>query len=112
MKFGFDESGFINHLPASGHQSPKVRSLEAAMAVLGPEDCATIVEFTTALKNAKGQASVRQDGSRHQDGRSPRACFQVGEGFDRLGDFDGVEVESLRAALKRAQKEQEVSVAV
>ena len=29
--------------------------------------------------------SSGQDGSRHQDGRSPRAGFQVGEGFDRFG---------------------------
>ena len=45
-----------------------------------------------------------QDGSRYQDGRSPRACFQVGEGFARFGRFRRSRGRAF-AALKRAQKE-------
>ena len=64
-----------------GDQSPiKVRSLEAAMAALGPEDFATKVELAAALKRAKEQASVPVK----LDPDTPRACFQVGEGFDRF----------------------------
>ena len=50
------------------------------MAALGPEDCATKVELAAALKRAKEQASVTVK----LDPDTPRACFQVGEGFDRF----------------------------
>ena len=83
------------------------------MAALGPEDSATKVEIAAALKRAKEQGSVPI--KRDPDTRMAAARERVSrlEALTALGDFDGVEVESLRAALKRAQKEaQEVPVAV
>ena len=85
-----------------GDRSPaKVRSLEAALARDGSEACEGTAQ------------SPSQDGSGHQDCCSPRAGFlRLEKAITALGDFDGVEVENLKAALKRAQKEaQEVPVA-
>ena len=83
------------------------------MAALGPEDCATKIELA-ALKRAKEQDSVLD--KRDPDTRMAVARERVSrleKALTALGDFDGVEVESLRAALKRAQKEaQEVPFAV
>ena len=96
-------------------QSPvKVRSLQAAMAAWGPEDCATKVELAAALKRAKEQASVpvKMDPDTRM-AAAPECASRLEKAFTVLVDFDGVEVESLRAALRRAQKEaQEVPVAV
>ena len=59
------------------------------MAALGPEDIATKVELGCSETCEGTSECSGQDGSRHQDGRSPRACF-----------LDGVEVKSLRAAFE------------
>ena len=96
-----------------GDRSPaKVRSLEAALAALGPEDCATKNELETALKRAKEQPSlqVRTDPDTKIAAARERVS-RLEKAITALGDFDGVEVENLKAALKRAQKEaQEVPV--
>ena len=89
-----------------GDRSPaKVRSLQAALAALGPGNCATKIEFETALKRAKEQPSlqVRMD----PDTKIPPARERVSrleKAITALGNFDGVEVENLKAALKRAHR--------
>ena len=85
-------------------------SLEVAvMVALGPEDCATKVEFATALKRAKEQASVpvKMDPDTRMAAARERVS-RLENSLTAMGDFEGVELESLRE-----QKEaQEVLVAV
>ena len=81
--------------------------------MLGPEDCATKIELETVLKRAKEQSSlpVRMDPDTKTAAARERAS-RLEKALTALGDFEGVEVESLRAALKRGQKEaQEVPLA-
>ena len=67
------------------------------------------VDFETS----EARMSRHTRGSRHQSRRRQRKSFQVGAGSPQRWEiFQGPEVEGLRTALKRAQKEQEVPVEV
>ena len=90
-----------------------MRSLEAALAALGPEDSFAKIEVESALRRAKQgipvacvDPDIRVLAARERVSRLERALAA-------MEDFEGPEALSLRTALKRAQEDaQEVPVEV
>ena len=101
------------HSVASGHSKPttagqtqtKVRSLEAALAALGPEESVAKAEVESALQRAKqGSRVTRLDPDTKVAVARERVAW-LERTLAAMGDFEGPEVASLRTALKQAQKE-------
>ena len=67
----------MGSLGGGGH--PKMRNFDAGIAAMRLEECATKAELAAALKRTKKTNQSGQNWPRHQDGRSPRTCVQVGE---------------------------------
>ena len=91
---------------AADSPSTKVRSLEAALAALGPEESVAKTQIAGALKRVREQevASVRVD----PDARVVAARDKVArleQAIAAMGDFKGPEMDTLATALKRAQKD-------
>ena len=81
-----------------------VRSLEAALSVLGPEEIAAKVQIQEALRRAK---EVSQPVRPNPDTIQAEAVAKVQRlqrALDALGDLGGPEVEAIKKALKKAQE--------
>ena len=97
--------GGVGARPADS-PSTKVRSLEAALAALGPEESVAKTEIAGALKRVREQevASVRVD----PDAKVVAAREKVArleQAIAAMGDFKGPEMDTLVTALKHAQKD-------
>ena len=51
-----------------------------------------------------------QDGSRHLDGRSPRACSRLEKALTAWGDFDAVFIERAKKRIARIDEERQAEV--
>ena len=91
---------------ATPQSSSKVRSLEAALAALGPEESTAKTEITVALQRAREQDTppVRFDPeAKVAAGRARVARLE--QAISALGDMKGPPMDALVVALKRAQQD-------
>ena len=91
---------------ATSQSSPKVRSLEAALAALGPEESSAKTEIGLALKRVREQATAQvvfDPEARMAAGRDKVARLE--QAIAAMGDLKGPAMDALVTALKRAQQE-------
>ena len=94
--------------PVTSSSQSKVRSLEAALAALGPDDSTTKAEVEAALRRAKqGGVVTRVDPDTRVAAARERVA-RLERALAAMGDIEGPEVSILRTALKRAQKDAQV----
>ena len=86
--------------------SSKVRSLEAALAALGPEESSAKTEIGLALKQVREQATAQvafDPEARMAAGHNKVARLE--QAIAAMGDLKGPAMDALVTALKRAQQE-------
>ena len=86
--------------PATNQSHAKVRSLEAALAALGPDDSTTKAEVEAVLRRAKEGCVVTRVDPDTRVAAARERVARLERALAAMEDSEGPEVTSLRTALK------------